>query len=84
MEERVVPDDIAACMILKKSLTILRDIYVRLPFCYRLAKRASFEAERAEALFCQKIGELYPETRRSKTLKYDIRNKLLRWDVEDE
>lgn len=58
--EYVIPLEVARLMDKCIALDKLKDIYVKLPFGYRSAKKLSILSEECRADFWQKVRELYP------------------------
>ena len=49
----------------------LRDIYVKIPFGFKKAKKCAIQAENVREKFWRKIHELYPELK-GKIIKYNL------------
>jgi len=56
-----VPDEIHKMWGKQRGLTKLRDVYAKLPFCYKRAVRASTDQQLYELEFWTSIRKLYPE-----------------------
>lgn len=56
-----VGEDLAKIKDLYFAALSLRDVAIKIPFCYKKALRASKDAVKYDRLFGEKIRELYPE-----------------------
>ena len=85
MEKRTkdytVPGEVASVWIECTALLRLRDVYAKLPFGYKKAKRAGLEAQNARSKFWRMIRGLYPDELADKVLHYDDETQTC-WGVD--
>lgn len=63
MKTHKVPEEVMEFMYKWKGAARLRDIYVKLPFGFKKARKCAREAVRNETTFWDEIKVLYPELR---------------------
>jgi len=74
-----VPEELEVLMDKATSAIKLRDIYVRIPFCFRKACKYGNNVQKYKRLFWKKVLELYPELESKKNeLNYDINDGCVR------
>ncbi len=73
MKERLeIPQEIADIAIRRSALADLRDLYVRIPFGFRNARKAAMESKSGLAEFWKKVGEIYPQTLDGRTWEFSV------------
>ena len=76
MKEYSIPEEICNINTEVRALTKLRDIYAKLPFGFRLAKKCAISAEIKSHEFLRSIVEMYPELDDVK-LRFDYKKRIV-------
>ncbi len=80
-KEYEIPEEIIPLMEKCVAMENLRNRYVKIPFCFRLAKKSSISSESYRRKFWLKVYDLYPELR-NKSVSYNLNGNVV-W-VNDE
>jgi len=78
--EYTIPEEVALLMRKAEALKGLRDIYIKIPFGFKKARRCAIDHENYRARFWLKTIELYPELKGRK-LSFSISSAFV-WIVE--
>ena len=80
-ERYEIPDEVATLMRKAEALIELRDIYTKLPFGFKKARKCAIDQQEYRSKFWKKVNELYPELK-NKRLSFNITGTFV-WIIND-
>lgn len=61
MKKYDIPEELMELQYQRQAAEKLRDLYVKLPFGFKKAKKCALDAVRAQSEFWHRVPQLYPE-----------------------